>query len=179
MLIFFLYYYQRVYVQPQWVFDCINENMILPVDEYLPGAILPPHLSPFVEAGEGDYVPPEKQRLIKIKLGLPVDEEAKATNGNGKEAEKSNGKEKKVEKSDVKSQVKTKPVKKAVPEKKAESDNEDSEEEVNDMKVDLDSPEEEEDDDKEEESDYNSEEEKVVTKKEVKFLINFILFFLI
>ena len=57
-------------MQPQWVFDCINENMILPVNDYLPGATLPAHLSPFIEVKEGDYIPPEKQRLINLKLGI-------------------------------------------------------------------------------------------------------------
>lgn len=30
------------------------------MDEYSPGSVLPPHLSPFVEEQEGDYVPPER-----------------------------------------------------------------------------------------------------------------------
>mgnify|MGYP001810557321 CR=1 FL=1 len=63
-------YLNRVYVQPQWVFDCINECTLLPVGDYLPGAVLPPHLSPFVVEREGDYVPPEKRRLNKLKRGL-------------------------------------------------------------------------------------------------------------
>ena len=50
----------RSYIQPQWVFDCVNIKRSLPVDEYSPGSILPPHLSPFVEEQEGDYVPPER-----------------------------------------------------------------------------------------------------------------------
>ena len=37
---------------------------LLLTDEYTPGASLPPHLSPFVEEQEGDYVPPERQAQL-------------------------------------------------------------------------------------------------------------------
>ena len=50
----------RDYVQPQWVFDCVNGRRLLPVGDYAPGTTLPPHLSPFLEEKEGDYVPPER-----------------------------------------------------------------------------------------------------------------------
>lgn len=47
----------RTYVQPQWVADCINARKIVKASLYEPGSVLPPHLSPFVESKEGDYVP--------------------------------------------------------------------------------------------------------------------------
>jgi pescadillo protein len=47
----------RTYVQPQWVWDCINEGKLLRADLYAPGATLPPHLSPWVKATRGAYDP--------------------------------------------------------------------------------------------------------------------------
>ena len=55
----------RHYIQPQWVFDCVNRQRLLPTSEYSPGAALPPHLSPFVREGNVDYVPPERQMEIR------------------------------------------------------------------------------------------------------------------
>lgn len=66
MLSPFLY---RYYVQPQWVFDCVNAHLLLPVEDYFPGVLLPPHLSPFVVEKEGDYIPPEKVRLLALQRG--------------------------------------------------------------------------------------------------------------
>ncbi|XP_003974965.1 pescadillo [Takifugu rubripes] len=62
-------YINRYYVQPQWVFDCINAKILLPVEDYFLGVTLPPHLSPFVEEKEGDYVPPEKLKILALQRG--------------------------------------------------------------------------------------------------------------
>ena len=47
----------RTLVQPQWVWDCINEVKLLRPDLYGPGASLPPHLSPWVKPTKGAYDP--------------------------------------------------------------------------------------------------------------------------
>uniref|UniRef100_A0A8C6Y7N8 Pescadillo homolog n=1 Tax=Naja naja TaxID=35670 RepID=A0A8C6Y7N8_NAJNA len=59
----------RHYLQPQWVFDSVNAKMRLPVADYFPGVMLPPHLSPFVSEKEGDYMPPEKLKLLALQRG--------------------------------------------------------------------------------------------------------------
>ncbi|KAK5788718.1 hypothetical protein VI817_009676 [Penicillium citrinum] len=47
----------RTYVQPQWVWDCVNEGKLIRADLYGPGATLPPHLSPWVKPSRGGYDP--------------------------------------------------------------------------------------------------------------------------
>lgn len=44
----------RTYIQPQWVFDCVNKSQLLNVSDYAPGETLPPHLSPWGDAGTYD-----------------------------------------------------------------------------------------------------------------------------
>ncbi|KAJ3084017.1 mRNA-binding ribosome synthesis protein nop7 [Physocladia obscura] len=48
----------REYLQPQWIYDCVNAGKILKTVGYHVGETLPPHLSPFGGGLEG-YVPPE------------------------------------------------------------------------------------------------------------------------
>lgn len=52
-------------MQPQWVFDSINRRRLLSVDDYASGAVLPPHLSPFVQEGDQDYMPPEREKQLR------------------------------------------------------------------------------------------------------------------
>ena len=47
----------RTYIQPQWIWDCINQVKLLRPDLYAPGATLPPHLSPWVKPTKGAYDP--------------------------------------------------------------------------------------------------------------------------
>jgi pescadillo protein len=47
----------KEYIQPQWIFDCINSGTILPLSEYEPGHILPPHISPYFEFDANEYKP--------------------------------------------------------------------------------------------------------------------------
>lgn len=49
----------RIYIQPQWVFDCMNAGRILDPNLYRIGATLPAHLSPFVAAESVDEQQPE------------------------------------------------------------------------------------------------------------------------
>ncbi|ORX57441.1 hypothetical protein DM01DRAFT_1334064 [Hesseltinella vesiculosa] len=62
----------RTYVQPQWIADCVNARKMLKSSLYAPGELLPPHLSPFVVAKDGDYVPDagvesEDEELVATK----------------------------------------------------------------------------------------------------------------
>jgi pescadillo protein len=186
-------YINRVYVQPQWVFDCINENMLLPVDNYLPGAVLPPHLSPFTETNESGYVPPEKQRLNKLKLGLKIDEEVvdqQQQYQNGADAasvfEENNKKDSKLNKKETvelknsKSKLSQKSEtnntnnkktnnKKSESQESEQEEKDESDEEEDDMAVDIDTPDEEQSETEEEVfSETDEEEKKKNNRTEVK-----------
>lgn len=69
----------RTYVQPQWVWDCINDEELKDANLYAPGAELPPHLSPFVKPVQGQYDPTmalEEQETEREKLAVDTDDEA-------------------------------------------------------------------------------------------------------
>uniref|UniRef100_A0AC34Q5V0 Pescadillo homolog n=1 Tax=Panagrolaimus sp. JU765 TaxID=591449 RepID=A0AC34Q5V0_9BILA len=55
----------RIYVQPQWIFDSFNFRKLLPTNKYAPGATLPPHLSPFILESDADYIPPERLDMLR------------------------------------------------------------------------------------------------------------------
>ncbi|PAV79646.1 hypothetical protein WR25_08716 [Diploscapter pachys] len=61
----------RKYVQPQWIFDCLNARRKLPTEKYMPGATLPPHFSPFTKESSGDYIPVERLEELR-NLGADV-----------------------------------------------------------------------------------------------------------
>ena len=57
----------REYVQPQWILDSFNEQLLLPTAEFGPGCTLPPHLSPFASP-DAEYLPQRRQFLDSLKL---------------------------------------------------------------------------------------------------------------
>ncbi|XP_038215137.1 pescadillo homolog [Zerene cesonia] len=70
-------YLSRYYVQPQWVFDSVNARTLLPINKYLMGAVLPPHLSPFIDKTKDQvYIPPEQRALNDPEYKPPGDDES-------------------------------------------------------------------------------------------------------
>jgi pescadillo protein len=47
----------RTYIQPQWIWDSVNDEELKRPDLYAPGSSLPAHLSPFVKKVQGQYDP--------------------------------------------------------------------------------------------------------------------------
>lgn len=65
---------RREFIQPQWIADCINNSILLPLNDYAPGKPLPPHLSPFEVTKDATYVPDREKELMKMK-GQEVEED--------------------------------------------------------------------------------------------------------
>ncbi|XP_065870613.1 pescadillo homolog [Euphorbia lathyris] len=63
-------YLSRHYVQPQWIYDCVNARIILPTGEYLVGRIPPPHLSPFVDNEAEGYVPEYAETIKRLQAAI-------------------------------------------------------------------------------------------------------------
>lgn len=128
----------RTYVQPQWIWDSINEGRLLRPDLYAPGTTLPPHLSPWVKPSRAGYDP---------KASLAAQEEE----GEAELAEEESGSDEEMadDKDDKVDEKKNGDVK-AAKASGEEDDSEDSEEEDGGMDVDLaNSDEDEEEDDSE------------------------------
>jgi len=150
----------RTYVQPQWVFDCVNARLLLPAKSYFPGNPLPPHLSPFIEEREGDYVPPEKKKLLELQSGISGDEreggeEDDEEDDEEDEGEESDEVEEEEEGKDEESEQESEVENEVDAGEEEEDDDDDDDDDVEEAEEDTDDEEEEEDDnDKEgEESD--------------------------
>ncbi|SBS94997.1 pescadillo homolog, putative (PES) [Plasmodium ovale curtisi] len=62
------YKYARNFVQPQYVFDCINRKQILPCEDYTVGKRLPVHLSPFIEDDNYKHFVRKEEYIINKML---------------------------------------------------------------------------------------------------------------
>ena len=56
-----------VWIQPQWVADCVNKGKIIGAEGYGPGELLPPHLSPW--DGEGELSRPWLEENAEVLAG--------------------------------------------------------------------------------------------------------------
>ncbi|CAI0440156.1 unnamed protein product [Linum tenue] len=60
-------YLSREYIQPQWIYDCINFGVILEAHRYLVGRVPPPHLSPFVDNEAEGYFPDYAETIKRFE----------------------------------------------------------------------------------------------------------------
>merc|ERR1719312_1121040 len=84
----------RFYLQPQWIFDSINQRERCPEKDYALGETLPPHLSPFVSERErrvGDYVPPEQKALEEGKVPEEQEDEEESEDDADEEEDEDSG----------------------------------------------------------------------------------------
>lgn len=70
----------RTYVQPQWIWDSVNDEELKRPDLYAPGASLPAHLSPFVKKVQGQYDPSaplneQEREGEELEAGSDMDDE--------------------------------------------------------------------------------------------------------
>ena len=74
-------HFDRVYIQPQWIFDCINVGRLLDTSSYLIGSKLPPHFSPFVTLEDENplkaYVSEERAQMLGTKSSIEAESKEK------------------------------------------------------------------------------------------------------
>lgn len=57
----------RIFIQPQWIFDSSNARVLVKTTKYAPGVVPPPHLSPFVQPTEDEHVPEYAKEIQQLK----------------------------------------------------------------------------------------------------------------